>query len=259
MSTGHVAVQAHRYYDLTMKAFANKVDGALNHHGQKYFAATQIFIAVTTLVSILAIILETVPSLSVYHSIFVTIEWVAVIIFTVEFLARLAVSKKKLKYVFSFWGLVDIISILPTFLGALNLTFLKSFRELRIIRMLRTLRLAKVARAYTMSKDKTESVAEHNKINVVIYFGTLISMTIILASALYAFEHAQSAYSTIPLAMIQSSKIIIGGLGQAQTATLAGEITVIIGRFIGLALFGLLIAVVGGILNQVLFGKTDSK
>lgn len=242
-----------------MKTLTNRIDGALNHHGQKYFAATQIFISVVTLISILSIILETVPALDVYHTIFVAIEWVSVTIFTIEFIARLAVSKKRLSYIVSFWGLVDIISILPTFLGAMNLTFLKSFRELRIIRMLRTLRLAKIARAYTMSAEKSESAAEHNKINITIYFGTLISMTVILASVLYAVEHAQAAYSTIPLAMIQSAKIIVGGLGQAQTATLAGEITVIIGRFIGLALFGLLIAVVGGILNQVLFGKTDKK
>jgi voltage-gated potassium channel len=185
--------------------------------------------------------------------------WVSVTIFTLEYLARIVVSPRKAKYIFSFWGLVDAVSILPTFLGAVNLTFLKAFRELRILRMLRIMRLVKISRSYIKSQDKAKSEAEFNRLNVVIYFMTLFSMTIILASVLYALEHAQHAYSSIPLAMIQSAKILVGGLGQAQTMTLAGEITIIVGRFIGLALFGLLIAIIGGVLHQLLFGSSTKK
>ena len=242
-----------------MSSFTSRLDGALNRHESKDFAPTQVFLSVVTGISITSIILETVQSLHHWHSLFLTIEWISVTIFSLEYLARLGVSQRKLRYIFSFWGLVDAISILPTFLSSGNFTFLKSFRDLRILRMMRILRLAKISRAYLGSHDEAKTQAEFNKMNLVIYFMSLFSMTIIFAALLYAVEHAQHAYSNIPLAMVQSAKILVGGLGQAATPTLAGEIIVIIGRFVGLALFGLLISIVGGVLNQLLFGKVEKK
>ena len=239
-----------------MNTTLSTIDRALNNNGEKYFRVTQIILATVTVLSVFSIILESVPSFDKFHTYFYVVEWACVSIFTMEYFLRIAVSSKKVKYIFSFWGLVDFISILPTFLGAANLTFLKSFRELRIMRMLRMMRLAKISRYYLKSHDEVKSEAEFNKINIVIYFMSLFSMTIILASVLYALEHAQHAYSSIPRSMIQSAKILVGGIGQAPTTTLAGEITVIVGRFVGLALFGLLIAIIGGVLHELLFGSS---
>lgn len=243
-----------------MSNFKADIDGALNKPGSKYFAQTQIFLASVVVISITSIILETVHTLNdSYHAVFIFIEWATVAVFSLEYIARLWVSKKKTSYIFSFWGIIDAISILPTYASGINLTFLKSFRDLRILRMLRVARLAKISRTYVVSKDKAETEADFNKMNITIYFMALFSTMIIFASLLYAFDAGTYAYSNIPLAMIQSAKILVGGLGQAATTTLAGEITVIIERFVGLALFGLLIAIIGGVLKQVLFGDIEKK
>lgn len=201
--------------------------------------------------------LETVQSLGQYSGFFIITEWVSVIIFSIEYILRLTVSKKKLSYIFSFWGLIDAVSILPTIFSVINLTFLKVFRDLRILRMLRIVRMGKISRAYLKSHDEVKTQAEFNKINILIFFSALLSMIIIFASVLYAFENAQPEYSNIPISMIQSSKILIGGLSFTAPLTLEGQITIIIGRFIGLALFGLLIGIIGGVLNQLLFGKIE--
>lgn len=235
------------------------INGALNKHGAKYFVETQAFLTVVTIVSIISIILETVQSLSRYNDIFRIVELFAVVVFCAEYILRIWVSENRAKYIFSFWGFIDVISILPTFLTVANFTFLKSFRELRILRMLRVLRLGKISRSYLESQDKAKTQSDHNRINITIYFMTLFSMIIIFGSLLYAFEHNEYAYSNIPLAMVQSTRDLIGGLSLANTSTLGGNITIIVCRFVGLALFGLLIAIIGGVLNNLLFGDSERK
>jgi voltage-gated potassium channel len=233
----------------------NKIDAALNNHHSRYFAPTQLLIAAVTVISISGIVVETVSSLNNYHVLFAVIEWLTAIFFAFEYVARLTTSKNKLRYIISFWGLLDLISILPTFLSLANLTALKSVRVLRILRLMRIFRLAKISRAYLETHDEAKTERELTRMSTTIYFLALFSSVIALGSILYILEHTQKAYENIPMAMIQAAKIILGGLGQAPASTLAGDITIIVGRFIGLALFGLLISVVGKSLNGLLFGK----
>lgn len=205
----------------------------------------------------MALILSTVSSFQKYDRIFYLVEIFSLIVFIVEYIARIWVSQDKKHYIFSFWGAIDLFSILPSLLIGLNLTYLKSVRELRIIRMLRIVRLAKIPRAYLVSKENKSSPSDRNTESIVIYFIALFSIVIIFASMLYAFNNNVYQYSNIPLAMIESSKILLGGLGQATPSSLAGELTIIVERFVGLAMFGVLIAIIGSTLKKWLFG--DSK
>lgn len=188
---------------------------------------------------------------------FLIIEWFSVIIFTLEYLARIWVNEKKFNYIFSFWGFLDLISILPTYIGLGNWTFLKSGRVLRVLRLARILRMEKISRAYLETEDKAKRKAAHNRINIGIYFLALTSATTIFGSLLYVTEHPAAAYSNIPLAMLQVVEILVGGIWIPATS-LAGEIIIIITRFVGLALFGLLISIIGGVLNEWLLG-TEKK
>jgi len=239
-----------------MNSLTAYFDTALNDHKSRRFVITETAISIVTIISVISIVLETVPSLHRFEPVFLGIEWVCVIIFTAEYLARLATSPKKLKYIFSVWGLIDLVAILPTYLGLGNWTFLKSARTLRLLRLLRILRIAKISRAYLESQEgQVKAEGEFNRLNLVIYFLALFSAALIFGAALYAVEHRQAEYNSIPMSMIQSASILLGGIGRAPTATIAGDIIVIAARFVGLCLFGLLITVIGGSLHHALFGE----
>ena len=234
-----------------LKQFLNK---ALDNHSSREFKVTQGLLSVATVVSIITIILETVYSFARFETFFLTVEWICVLLFTLEYIARITISSRKLRYVFGFWGIIDLVTILPTFLGLGNWTFLKTFRVLRILRLLRILRIAKISRIYLQTHDISKGEQEIDHINFVIYFLALFSGIISFGAAMYAVEHTQEAYANIPLAMLQSARILLGGIGEIPPVTLSGEIIMIVGRLVGLALFGLLISVIGVTLNHLLFG-----
>ncbi len=192
--------------------------------------------------------LETVPSLSGYQIVFVFLEWFAVVFFTFEYIGRLSVSKPKWKYSLSFFGVVDLVAILPTIFGLGNFTFLKSARALRIIRMLRMLRLAKISRS-GMVADENMSILS---LNIVIYFATLLFALLLTGTAMYLVEGTHSAFVSIPAGMWWSLKVFMAGIPVVEPATQLGEFFFVLTRFVGLLLLGLLIGVVGNVFKTLL-------
>lgn len=222
----------------------------LVHTSTRSFHITQDVLALVTVVSIVSLVLETVPALTAYAQMFLIIEWVAVMFFAGEYIGRLLVSKPKATYVFSFFGIVDLVSILPTFLGLGNFTWLKSARALRMIRLLRMLRLAKVARRGAHDEDLSVL-----SLNVLIYFVTLVFALLVTGTAMYLVEPGTSAFASIPAGMWWSLKVFMAGIPVTEPVTALGEFFFVLTRFVGLLLLGLLIGIVGNVFRVVLGGK----
>lgn len=218
----------------------------------KLFATANTILAIMTLVSVAAITLETVSTLQTsYHYIFKAIEYLAVVLFSAEYIIRLCTSRKPLKYIFSFFGIIDLIAILPSFLGLSNLTFLKSARTVRIIRLLRMIRLAKISR----TEDKEKASKSVYKINLEIYFITLTLAVLILGSLFYTFEHGIKDAQNIPAGMYWALRAILGGVSYPQPITLGGTITLMLARFTSMLLLGMMMSLVGTMLRKVLIGS----
>ncbi len=216
----------------------------------KYFARANTALAIMTLVSVAAVAIETVDSFQAYHVLFVAVEWVAVVLFSAEYITRLYVSPKPLRYAFSFFGIIDLIAILPSVLGLANLTFLKSARTIRIIRLLRMMRLAKFSR----SKNKEKAVQSVYKINLEIYFITLTLALLLIGSLFYIFEsHAEA--SSIPSGMYWALKSILGGFPYPQPETLGGIIALVFARFTSMILLGMMLGLVGMMVRKLLIGS----
>lgn len=217
----------------------------------KTFHVVQDVLALLTIVSIVALVLETVPTLSAYNQIFVIIEWVAVTLFTIEYISRLYVAKPAYKYSLSFFGIVDLVSIIPTILGLGNFTFLKSARALRIIRLLRMLRLAKITRSNMIAEENLSILS----LNVLIYFVTLTFALLVTGTAIYLVEPSADAFASIPAGMWWSLKVFMAGIPVTEPVTQLGEFCFVLTRFVGLLLLGLLIGVVGNVFRVLLGGK----
>lgn len=226
----------------------------------RYFEPVNDFFAILTIVSVLAVVLETVEGLERYHDIFLFIEYFTVFFFSMEYLGRIIATRKPWGYVFSFFGLIDLLAIVPTYLGIANLTFLKSARLLRMLRFLRMVRLAKLLRMRRARADIEEHA--HNslfRLTLQIYVLTLVCVILISATLIWLVEGDRVVFANIPLSMIWSSKVLLGGVPQVMPQTVSGEMVVIFTRFMGLVLFSLLISIVGGSVKKLLLGTEEDK
>jgi voltage-gated potassium channel len=235
-----------------MKLSKHTVLEVFENPRSKYFGVINDTLALATLLSVLAIVLETVQSLHTYATLFLTIEWVTVILFSTEYLARLWATKKRGSYAFSFFGIIDLLAILPTFIGIANFTFLKSARVVRIIRFLRLVRLSKLTRVKTKDAEETLGIFWFN---ILLYASTLIFAMLLVGVALHVFVSTGEHYWSIPKGMYWTFAVFLGGLPAPIPAGTSGTVIFIIAKFLGMALFGLLIGVIGKIFNEWILGK----
>lgn len=224
----------------------------------KTFVIVNDILSVIILLSIGAIIFESVEQFSAYRWLFLTIEFAAVLIFTLEYICRIVGSEKKLSYIFSFFGLIDLISIVPTWLQIANLTPLKSLRALRILRFLRVLRVAKMVHIENTSRHSSKERSEVIRLNIQIYALSFGLSVVLLGSLAYIFEHGNPEFANIPLSMLWVLETLLGGsISSVVPQTYGGIITFMIGRFIGYILLGFLIHIVGSVISHVLLGNKE--
>ena len=98
------------------------------------FRVVNDLLACVTVIAILGVVFETVPAFVPYMPALVVIEYVAVCIFTIEYIGRIIANHGHVrKYVFGYFGIIDLLSIVPTFFALSNFLFLKSVRVLRSV------------------------------------------------------------------------------------------------------------------------------
>lgn len=230
-----------------MSTLKRTIGAALENPRSRYFLFVNDSLAFLTILSIVVLALATMPSLAPYQQLFLYIEYVAVFVFTIEYILRIWTTKKRTQYIFGFFGIIDLVSILPTYLGLGNFAALKSARVLRILRFLRILRIAKVARSRNMEKK--------NIFDIRVYFFALLTAILIFGALMYIAEGIRPEFESIPVAMIWSAKVILGGVPQHLPETYFGEFVTIGARFAGLLLFGLLINIMAGSVKWLIFGE----
>ncbi len=147
--------------------------------------------------SLILVMLETVQGFdSKYHSEVVFLEWVITAFFTVEYILRIITTRKPIKYIFSFYGIIDLIAVLPMYLSL----FITGTSVLTIVRAFRLLRLFKILNHPNFTGQslhlKEALIASRNKILVFIYF-VLIS-TVFIGSIMYVVEGEESGFTSIP-------------------------------------------------------------
>jgi voltage-gated potassium channel len=119
----------------------------------KYGKGFDYFIQILIILSLLAFSLETLPNNSEWLMNFLNaFETVCVILFSIEYLLRIYVAKNPLKYIFSFYGFIDLLAILPFYLrGTLDLRALRAFRIFRVFRALKLIRYNKALHRFHLA------------------------------------------------------------------------------------------------------------
>lgn len=176
------------------------------------------------ILSAIYVLLESVESLDKkYHSSMVVAEWVITIIFSAEYILKVVSLKKPQRYIFSFYGVIDLLSTLPLYLSYFfsgGSTFV-ALRALRLLRVFRILKLVKyIGEANTLSKA---IVASRLKIGIFIYI--VLIMCVIMGSVMYLVEEdANSGFSSIPKSIYWTIVTITTvGYGDIAPATNLGQ------------------------------------
>ncbi|HEU0137609.1 MAG TPA: ion transporter [Flavobacterium sp.] len=159
--------------------------------------AFDIVLLILILLSVVLVMLESVDKLDQqYHGFLVASEWVITIFFTIEYLLRIISTTKPLKYILSFYGIIDLISILPMYLSF----FVPGSKILSVVRALRLLRLFRVLNLVQFSGQASQLKlainASKTKIIVFIYFILIIS--VLLGAVMYVVEPHESGFTSIP-------------------------------------------------------------
>lgn len=229
----------------------------------KRFAAANYIISAVTVVSVGAIIVETVPALDAFERVAAAVEYISVGFFTIEYFMRLFSAERPLRYVFSFFGIVDLISILPVYVAPAGVgAFHAKEHAVRMARFLRILRLVKIVRHRAMRlHHRTRARPSHARLHLITieaYIVAVLASILMLASALYAFEGSQPGFATILHSILWIGETIFGGsISVNLPMTIGGRIIAILTRFTGLVLFGLLVTVVAKVVNHWLLGAEN--
>ncbi len=167
----------------------------------KWYAVCHNFLSLMIFVAVIGSALQTVDALSLrYATAFHIIEIAVTGNFTIEYIAHLATTRRKLAYIFSFWGLIDLMAILPTFFQVANVTALKSARMLRVLRVLRVMRVLKLARE---AVDRVETGVRYEmrrsplKLNLVIYCLAMFSVIVISSTLEYYAEYSHGDVTSV--------------------------------------------------------------
>lgn len=197
--------------------------------------------------SVLTLMLESVDELRTAHpSLFGTLEWCFTAVFTAEYLTRLWVVRRRLRYALSFFGIVDLISILPSFIELLipGAHYLMGLRVLRLMRLFRILKMAD----HIGEANILLNALGASRRKITVFFLTVFSVVLVEGTIMYVLEKdANPDFANIPQAIYWAIVTITTvGYGDVAPVTLLGKMMASVIMLTGFAI----IAVPTGIVTH---------
>ncbi len=206
-------------------------------------------IQILIILSIIAFSIETIPDLNIATiNVLNNFEIFSIAIFTIEYLIRVYTSDKKLSYIFSFYGIIDLLAILPFYLSFfIDLRAVKAFRLFRLLRMLKLVR-------YNKTLDKFQKALYNAKEEFVVFFVLTIIMFYLASVGIYYFENEaqpevfRSIFDSMWWAVATLTTV---GYGDVYPITVGGKIFTTFMLLIGLGIVSIPAGIVAAALSEV--------
>ena len=195
-----------------------------------------IILIVAILGSVIAVMLDSVSSLHEEYGVALyAAEWFFTILFTIEYTIRLWVSERPLRYARSFFGVVDLLSIIPTYLSLLipGSNYLLTIRALRVLRVFRVMKLAK----FMGEANQLGIALIRTRRKIAVFMFSVFVVIIIFGSLMYVVEGPEHGFSSIPQSIYWAIVTITTvGYGDISPQTGLGQLIASLAMITGYAL-----------------------
>ncbi len=219
----------------------------------RYF---DIILLVSIILSVVVVLLESVHDIKVgWGNWLLGLEWFFTGIFTLEYLARIWVVLHKRKYIFSFFGIVDLLSVLPTYLtiffaGAQSLLVIRSLRLLRIFRIF------KLARFIGESQNLSTAL-KASQYKIIVFLTTVMTAVIIFGTLIFLIEGPENGFTSIPISIYWAIVTMTTvGYGDIAPHTTLGQTLASIIMIMG---YGIIAVPTGIVSSEMIKLKTKEK
>ena len=152
------------------------------------------------LLSVLVVVLDSVAAISKqFHSELVTLEWMFTILFSIEYIARLYCAKYRWRYATSFYGVIDFLAVVPTYL-ALLFPELHTLIDVRVLRLIRMFRIFKLT-AYMSEYQHLAEALSASRRKILVFLSVVLMVVTVMGSVMYVVEGPSNGFTSIPIAV----------------------------------------------------------
>jgi len=186
--------------------------------------AFDVVLLIAILLSVIVVLMDSVAS---YHTkfgdFFYALEWAFTIIFTIEYILRIYTAHKPFKYIFSFYGIIDLLAILPSYLS-IFLVGSHYLVVIRILRLLRVFRVLKLAR-FVGAADTLQTALRNSRAKIVVFLEVILTIVVIMGSLMYLIEGPENGFNSIPKSIYWAIVTLTTvGYGDIAPNTAVGQI-----------------------------------
>jgi voltage-gated potassium channel len=215
-----------------------------------------VVLLVCIIISIITIILESVqPIRERFGTALKVLEWLITLLFTMEYVARIWSVKDKRKYIFSFMGIIDLLSVLPTYI-ALVFTGAQSFMVVRSLRLLRIFRIFKLSR-YVGEGQYLMRALKASQHKIIVFLLTVMTSVIIAGTIMYMIEGPEHGFKDIPTSIYWAIVTMTTvGYGDIAPQTSLGQAIASLIMILG---YGIIAVPTGIVSSEMISMKKDER
>jgi len=214
---------------------------------------------VSILLSVVAVMLDSVQVVRAAHGRLLTgAEWFFTALFTVEYLLRLYCVGRPLRYATSFYGIVDLLAILPTYLSVIlpGSQYLLVIRILRVLRIFRVLKLVR----YLQEASVMARALRASRRKIVVFFATVLTLVVIFGSIMYLVEGAAHGFTSIPRSIYWAIVTMTTvGYGDISPGTALGQAIASLVMILGFAIIAVPTGIVASEMTKVELGDVSTQ
>jgi len=207
------------------------------------------------LLSVVAVILESVRTVNAEYGPWLRgAEWIFTVLFTIEYVLRLLCARSAWRYATSFFGVVDLLAVIPTYLSVLvpGTQYLLAIRLLRTLRVFRVLKLAE----YLSEANLLMRALRASQRKITVFIFTVFTLVVILGSLMYLIEGAENGFTSIPTSIYWAIVTLTTvGYGDISPQTVAGQMLAALIMIIG---YGIIAVPTGIVTAEIARAQRDA-
>ena len=243
-----------------MQAWREKTHEIIFEADTKAGKAFDVTLLAFILLSLLVVMLDSVVEIHNEHeALLYKIEWFFTIVFSLEYILRIVSVKRPWKYIFSFYGIIDFVSTIPTYISLIIPGGGHVFQVFRVLRFLRLFKIFKLGNFTKEAKFLGQAMKDSRE-KIIVFLVAVLCMAMILGSLMYVIEGKENGFSSIPRSIYWAIVTLTTvGFGDISPVTPLGQFVSSIIMILGYGIIAVPTGMVtAGVIKKNNFNNTKS-